>query len=433
MTANPKVVAFDRFLRTVETVTCGLSALIAVSVSGTCLAQAPKADAAQQPLRSTTEETALEAAGGSTAELINGLDGCFATATIANAICSRPDYDAAVTLACQENARSVQQQCLERVQASTEQNAARATIEPTPRAPQPTATLVDSQGGQTKPDSIAAADPGQITEPGPTQNILRTPDLPFALNLPRQRGSAVPWRDPPLDHIRSWPDSPRETSGPRAANSLPDVASETKAPVTPSERQFDPQQAGALFRRAEAMIANGDLPAARLILQRLTERKDARAAYLLGQTYDPVVLQQLGVMGIKPEPEKARSWYDQALNWGFQRPAEVPVPAVETKSDPQQATALFQRAEAMIANGDLPAARLILQRLAERKDARAAFLLARTYDPVVLQELGVLGIKPEPEKARSWYDHALNWGYAQQPYQQLHALDSTPATAAGKR
>jgi hypothetical protein len=412
----------------IVTVTCGLCVFIAVSAAGASFAQDFGPAAGQQPTRSTTEQTAAKEETGAT-ETIKGLDECFAMATIANAICSNSANKASARLECLENARTAQQQCLDKVWANTELNGARTTVEPTLPAPEPDADLARSEGGQP----AAAGDPGHTAEADRTASVLRTPDLPFALTLPQRHGTSAVWRDPPLNGALAWPDPPQQAPAPHMATSSRDAAPDTQPAAPATERHFDPQQAAALFRRAEAMIANRDLPAARLILQRLAEGKDAHAAYLLARTYDPVVLQELGVVGIKPEAEKAKSWYSQALIWGFPIRAEAPASAAEGKSEPGQAAALFQRAEAMIANGDLPAARLILQRLADSKDARAAYLLARTYDPVVLNELGVMGIKPEPEKARSWYDQARNWGFAQQPYEQVHALSSAPPATTGER
>ena len=61
------------------------------------------------------------------------------------------------------------------------------------------------------------------------------------------------------------------------------------ASVAPSAkvREIDPAEVAALLKRAEALMSNGDLPAARLLLQRISETHNARAAYDLATTYDP--------------------------------------------------------------------------------------------------------------------------------------------------
>ena len=59
-----------------------------------------------------------------------------------------------------------------------------------------------------------------------------------------------------------------------------------------------------------------------------------------------------------------------------------------------------------MASGDLAAARLVLQRVAETGNARAALLLAKTYDPATLEKLGVHGFSPDAAMARHWYEKA---------------------------
>jgi TPR repeat protein len=67
----------------------------------------------------------------------------------------------------------------------------------------------------------------------------------------------------------------------------------------------------------------------------------------------------------------------------------------------------------MLSMGDIPAARLLLERAADAQDASAALLLARTYDPQVLGNPDVRNITPEPAKARAWYQKAAQYGSAE--------------------
>lgn len=100
--------------------------------------------------------------------------------------------------------------------------------------------------------------------------------------------------------------------------------------------------------------------------------------------------------------------------------ATTPYPAMPTaplseakRIDAQQLAALMKRAKDMLATGDIPAARLLLERAAEGQDADAALLLARTYDPAVLGTSDVRNITPEPDQARSWYRTAAQLGSAE--------------------
>jgi hypothetical protein len=72
----------------------------------------------------------------------------------------------------------------------------------------------------------------------------------------------------------------------------------------------------AYLRRASELVALGDVSAARLMLFRAAEGKDSRALVALAETYDPVVLKHWRVVGMRPDPDKARALYQQALELG---------------------------------------------------------------------------------------------------------------------
>ena len=91
--------------------------------------------------------------------------------------------------------------------------------------------------------------------------------------------------------------------------------------------------------------------------------------------------------------------------------------------DPDVIAPLLRRADALIASGDVAAARLVLRRAADAGDAGAAMTLAGTYDPANLAKLGVHGIVPDVAMARSWYEKARKFGSAEAP-QRLEMLAS---------
>jgi hypothetical protein len=91
--------------------------------------------------------------------------------------------------------------------------------------------------------------------------------------------------------------------------------------------------------------------------------------------------------------------------------------------DPDVIASLLKRADALIASGDVAAARLVLLRAADAGDARAAMTLAGTYDPAILEKLDVHGIVPNVVMARNWYEKAKKLGSAEAP-QRLEMLAS---------
>jgi TPR repeat protein len=84
----------------------------------------------------------------------------------------------------------------------------------------------------------------------------------------------------------------------------------------------------------------------------------------------------------------------------------VSAPAEAPKTDDR----LTIRAEELFHKGDVSGARLLLERALDGGNARAAFLLAETFDPNVLSRLGVLGIRGDGAKAREFYARARAMG-----------------------
>jgi hypothetical protein len=110
-------------------------------------------------------------------------------------------------------------------------------------------------------------------------------------------------------------------------------------------------------------------------------------------------------------------------------PASAPAPQPQPRADtvrelsPNEIAGLVRRAQEMLANGDVKAARLLLQRAAEAHDARAALALAKTYDPIALRQLSSTDPGPDLAQARNWYQRAREWG-APEAQRQLDALAS---------
>jgi hypothetical protein len=108
----------------------------------------------------------------------------------------------------------------------------------------------------------------------------------------------------------------------RLQTPLSDAASATNAAVPDAPRQIDPQEVAVFLKRAEELVSSGDLPAARLLLLRVAEARNARAAFALGATYDPNVIKRLDNFGAAPNLVLARSWYRKAQDWGLANASE---------------------------------------------------------------------------------------------------------------
>lgn len=89
--------------------------------------------------------------------------------------------------------------------------------------------------------------------------------------------------------------------------------------------------------------------------------------------------------------------------------------------EPSEIAVLLKRGQELMASGDIAAARVILLRAAEARDAKAALALAATYDPVMLKKSGVYGVVADISTARSWYEKAKEFGSEEAP-QRLEML-----------
>ena len=86
--------------------------------------------------------------------------------------------------------------------------------------------------------------------------------------------------------------------------------------------------------------------------------------------------------------------------------AEPPTAAVQSEAEAR----LIPRARALLDQGNIGAARIVLELAAEKNIAQASFMLAETYDPAVLSAWGTYGTRGEAAKARELYAKAHRGG-----------------------
>ena len=89
-----------------------------------------------------------------------------------------------------------------------------------------------------------------------------------------------------------------------------------------AEEPVDPARSAVLLERAKRLLDEGDIAAARLLLQHLAERGQSDAAYELARTFDQDVLSALGARGMDADPVRAQGWYEQASQKGNAKAAE---------------------------------------------------------------------------------------------------------------
>jgi hypothetical protein len=93
-------------------------------------------------------------------------------------------------------------------------------------------------------------------------------------------------------------------------------AAEAPSSSSPVVRTLEPREVASFLSRAQDLISSGDLQSARLLLRRAAEAQNARAAFALAQTYDPIVLKRFGASAPTADVNAARSWYEKAREWG---------------------------------------------------------------------------------------------------------------------
>jgi hypothetical protein len=112
-------------------------------------------------------------------------------------------------------------------------------------------------------------------------------------------------------------------AGPAAAPTPPQQQSVTSpgpppgaARAEPPMREINPDEVAGFLRRAQELLAAGDVQAARLLLLRAAEAHDAGAALSLAKTFDPLLSKQFGAADPEPDLAQARNWYQKAEEWG---------------------------------------------------------------------------------------------------------------------
>ncbi|HET7910396.1 MAG TPA: hypothetical protein VFL49_00025 [Pseudolabrys sp.] len=113
-----------------------------------------------------------------------------------------------------------------------------------------------------------------------------------------------------------WRALPSPASPAPGPSSAPEPSPPRTTAVDQPVRHLDARESASLLRRAEEMKAAGDLAAARLLLQRVAETNNARAAFELAETYDPIAIKKAGGSSVTADAALAQHWYQRAREWG---------------------------------------------------------------------------------------------------------------------
>lgn len=190
-----------------------------------------------------------------------------------------------------------------------------------------TTAVLSAASAAIQPSSAhpRAADTQRIDVPIKETARLPTQEMQPGVSRSVTTGVAVAAVAPTRDDIKTAYQSALQTNtaptavAPPPTAVIPPPAATLPEAVTPpldATRHLEASEIASLLQRANALIATGDIAAARLVLRRAAEAGDAHAAMTLGGTYDPAVLEKIGVHGVVPDLTMARSWYEKARRFG---------------------------------------------------------------------------------------------------------------------
>jgi hypothetical protein len=122
------------------------------------------------------------------------------------------------------------------------------------------------------------------------------------------------------------------TAPPAASSSANELSAETPpAPATDlTEARLSAADAAALLARGDVLFSKGDVIAARAFYERAADAGEGRAALKLGETFDPIFLDQARLRAARGDLSTALSWYRRARDLGVAE-AEILLKSREAK------------------------------------------------------------------------------------------------------
>ena len=193
---------------------------------------------------------------------------------------------------------------------------------------------LDTPKTLTQVGSPTAGLPIASADPQPTDGALPTAGLPIASADPHSNQLAeankpVVQAEPAPATTSSLPSQPSQVASVQAGTAPVLGPQSPRVQEGSAARQLDAEEIATLINRGTELLKSGDLVSARLLLRRAAEAGSASAALMLGTTFDPLVIQQLGAIGVaSPDVAQARQWYEKAVELGSdaasQRLAKLP-------------------------------------------------------------------------------------------------------------
>ena len=120
-------------------------------------------------------------------------------------------------------------------------------------------------------------------------------------------------REQTPESSRDPPSQTERPATPPADNSDSIVAVKTRGPISPQpDLQVQREQPQRLHANGMEQIARGNVSAARMFFVLAAKAGSTRSMRALAGTYDPVQLDKFKVLGMQPDVDEARKWYEKA-------------------------------------------------------------------------------------------------------------------------
>jgi type II secretory pathway predicted ATPase ExeA len=238
------------------------------------------------------------------------------------------------------------------------------------------------------PESVAADAPPAAPEP-PAAAAAPAPNV--AEQAPSPLPAVTPTPVPALAAIE-----PTAGAKPPAESVAKPEAAPTPAPI-PSSMMAKPT-VETVVKAAPAPAATPATPPAAAVVEQPPSAPATPSAEIVAKA-EPAPLPP-SAAATPPAASVAKLEAD---------PAPLP-PRPADKPPSGAAAALVRRGEALLASGDIISARQFFARAAETGDAAAACGLGKSYDPLVLRQVGTRGVAGDPAKAVNWYRRAAHGG-----------------------
>ena len=173
-----------------------------------------------------------------------------------------------------------------------------------------------------------------------TASVAPEGALTLATPIPAEPAdSSTPIAGPPLVAPKpgATPAAPPVAAAPSVATApaaqLPEatLSVATSGPATASTgAPLSAAEIGALVARGDVLFSKGDLAAARLFYEHAADAGDGQAAVRLGESFDPVFLDDAHLPGVRGDPRTALSWYRRARDLGA-ADADILIKSLEAK------------------------------------------------------------------------------------------------------